>query len=68
MSGDAIAAVAADSEAIADEAIGLIDVDYEELPYVDDPVEALKPSAPLIHEDRNKYKNTPKLPEGMSGA
>ena len=40
MGGDAIAAVAADSEAIADEAIGLIDVDYEELPYVDDPVEA----------------------------
>ena len=27
----------------------------------------MKPSAPLIHEDRNKYKNTPKLPEGMSG-
>ena len=66
-SGDAVAAVAADSEAIADEAIGLIDVEYEELPYVDDPVEALKPTSPLIHEDRNKYKNAPKLPEGMSG-
>ncbi len=67
MAGDAIAAVAADSEAIADEAVGLIDFEYEELPYVDDPVEALKPSAPLIHEDRTKYKNAPKLPEGMSG-
>lgn len=67
MGGDAIAAVAADNEAIADEAIGLIDVEFEELPYVDDPLEALKPSAPLIHEDRNKYKNIPKLPEGMSG-
>jgi len=66
MGGDAIAAVAADSEAIADEAIDLIDFEYEELPYVDDPVEALKPSAPLIHEDRNKYKHIPKLPEGMS--
>jgi len=66
-SGDAIAAVAADSEAIADEAIGLIDVEYEELPYVDDPVEALKPTAPLIHEDRNKYRNAAKLPEGMPG-
>ena len=65
--GDAIAAVAAESEAIADEAIGLIDVEYEELPYVDDPIEALKPTSPLIHEDRNKYKNAPKLPEGMSG-
>ena len=42
--------------------------EYEELPYVDDPVEALKPTSPLIHEDRNKYKNAPKLPEGMSRA
>jgi CO/xanthine dehydrogenase Mo-binding subunit len=67
MVGDAVAAVAADSEAIADEAIGLIDVEYEELPYVDDPVEALKATAPLIHEDRNKYKNSPKFPEGISG-
>ena len=66
MGGDAVAAVAADSEEIAEEAIGLIDVQYEELPYVEDPVEALKPSAPLIHEDRNKYKNAPKLPEGVS--
>jgi CO/xanthine dehydrogenase Mo-binding subunit len=65
--GDAIAAVAAESEPIADEAIGLIDVEYEELAYVDDPIEALKPTSPLIHEDRNKYKNAPKLPEGMSG-
>jgi CO/xanthine dehydrogenase Mo-binding subunit len=63
--GDAVAAVAAESEAIADEAIGLIDVEYEELPYVEDPVEALNPTAPLIHEDRNKYRNAAKLPEGM---
>ncbi len=40
--------------------------EYEELPYVEDPVEALKPSAPLIHDDRGKYKNAPKLPEGVS--
>jgi len=67
MSGDAVAAMAADSEEIAEEAIGLIDVQYEELPYVEDPIEALKPSAPLIHEDRNKYRNAAKLPEGMPG-
>ncbi|HEX6173974.1 MAG TPA: xanthine dehydrogenase family protein molybdopterin-binding subunit [Candidatus Binatia bacterium] len=66
MTGDAIAAVAADTKEIADQAISLIDVEYEELPYVEDPVEALKPSAPLIHEDRGKYKNAPKLPEGVS--
>ncbi|MDH3444811.1 MAG: xanthine dehydrogenase family protein molybdopterin-binding subunit [Deltaproteobacteria bacterium] len=63
--GDAVAAVAADSEAIAEEAVSLIDVEYEELPHVDDAMEALKPDSPLIHEDRNKYKNAAKLPEGM---
>ncbi len=63
--GDAVAAVAADSEAIAEEAVNLIEVEYEELPHVDDPVDALNPNSPLIHEDRNKYKNAPKLPEGM---
>lgn len=66
MGGDAVAAVAADTEEIAEEAIGLIDVRYEELPFVEDPVDALKPDAPLIHEDRGKYKNAPKLPEGVS--
>ncbi len=66
MSGDAVAAVAAESEEIADEAIGLIEVEYDELPYVDDPVEALKPSAPLIHENRDTYKHAAKLPEGVS--
>lgn len=66
MAGDAVVAVAADSEAIAEEAIGLIEVQYDELPYVDDPVKALEPGSPLIHEDRNKYKNAPKLPEGIS--
>ena len=66
MGGDAVAAVAGDREEIAEEAIGLIDVQYEELPYVEDPVEALKASAPLIHDDRGKYNNAPKLPEGVS--
>lgn len=67
MAGDAVAAVAADTEAIAEEAIGLIEVQYQELPYIDDPIKALKTDSPLIHEDRNKYKNAPKLPEGVSG-
>lgn len=63
--GDAVAAIAAESVEIAEYAITLIDVDYEELPFVDDPVEALKPSAPLLHPDRSKYKNAPQLPEGV---
>ena len=65
MGGDAVAAVAADTEEIADEAVGLIEVEYEELPCVVDPVEALQPSSPLIHEDRSKYRNAPSLPEGI---
>ena len=63
--GDAVAAVAAESVEIAEHAITLIDVDYDELPFVDDPVEALKPSAPLLHPDRCKYKNAPQLPDGI---
>ncbi|MBU1626890.1 xanthine dehydrogenase family protein molybdopterin-binding subunit [bacterium] len=47
---DEIAAVAAISEDIAEEAINLIDVDYEPLPGVFDPIKAMEPDAPLIHE------------------
>src|SRR5262245_47547355 len=48
--GHAVAAVAAVSESVAKEAIGLIKVDYEVLPHVIDVVEAMKPDAPLLHE------------------
>lgn len=42
--------VAADSEEICDEALRLIDVEWEELPFVLDQEEALKPGAPLVDE------------------
>ena len=64
--GDAVAAVAADDEEIAEEAVTLIDVEYQELPSVDDVLEALRPNSPLIHEDRARYKNAPQVPEGIS--
>ena len=51
--GDALAAVAAIDEDTAEEAIGLIEVEYEELPAVFDPEEALKPQAPLVHGPKN---------------
>src|SRR3972149_12246615 len=52
--GDEVAAVAAVDEETAQEALELIQVDYEELPAVFDPEEAMKPEAPLIHEkERN---------------
>ena len=49
---DEIAAVAAETAAIAEEAIGLVEVDYEELPAVFDPVAAARPGAPRVHEER----------------
>src|ERR1044071_4263651 len=48
--GDPVAAVAAVDEATADEALALIDVDYDELPAVAGLEEALAPGAPLVHE------------------
>lgn len=49
---DEVAAVAARTPEIANEALTLIDVDYEELPAVFDSLEAMKKGAPLIHEQR----------------
>jgi 4-hydroxybenzoyl-CoA reductase subunit alpha len=48
--GDDVAAVCAIDPEIAEEALELIDVDYEELPAVFDPLESIKEGAPLIHE------------------
>jgi len=49
--GHAVAAVAATSNAIAKQALKLIAIDYQPLPHVIDAVEAMKPDAPLLHED-----------------
>ena len=49
--GDPIAAVAAESDELAEEALRLIDVEYEELPFYTDPIEAMADGAYLVHED-----------------
>ncbi len=49
--GHALAAVAAASKTIADEALALIEVDYEILPHVIDVDQAMKPDAPLLFEN-----------------
>ena len=49
--GHAVAAVAAVSEAIAAEALKLIEVEYEVLPHVLDVAQAMEPDAPLLHDD-----------------
>jgi CO/xanthine dehydrogenase Mo-binding subunit len=48
--GHAIAAVAATSAHEAEQALNLIQVDYEVLPAVTDVLEAMKPTAPVLHE------------------
>ena len=42
-------AVAAESEAVAEEALRLVKIDWEVLPFVLDPFEAMKPGAPVVH-------------------
>src|SRR3990172_6842980 len=49
---DEVAAVAATDAGIAEEALSLIEVEYEPLPAVFDAADALKPDAPLIHPER----------------
>lgn len=48
--GHPVAAVAATSQAIAREALKLIEVDYEVLPWVIDIDDAIRPDAPILHE------------------
>jgi CO/xanthine dehydrogenase Mo-binding subunit len=49
--GHALAAVAASTQEIADQALALIDVKYEVLPHVIDVEEAMADGAPILHDD-----------------
>ena len=51
--GDAVCLVAADTMELVEEAKKLVKVEYEELPAVFDPMEALKEGAPLVHKEGN---------------
>jgi CO/xanthine dehydrogenase Mo-binding subunit len=48
--GEPVAAVIAETEEIAEQALDLVEVAYEELPVLLDPEAALGPDAPLVHE------------------
>ncbi len=52
--GDRVAAVAADTRAQAEAAAAAIDVDYDELPAVFTPEDALADGAPVLHEDTSE--------------
>ncbi|MBI2360357.1 MAG: xanthine dehydrogenase family protein molybdopterin-binding subunit [Deltaproteobacteria bacterium] len=70
--GDRVAAVAADTPDAAEEALGLIDVEYEELPALFDPLQAMQPGALRIHEDVAGYDGAPQrrlaldVPNGLT--
>ncbi len=53
--GEPVAAVAATTPKIAEAALALIAVEYEDLPALHDPEEALAPEAPVLHSDLGEY-------------
>jgi len=59
--GEKVAVVAALDPDVAEEALGLIDVEYDDLPAVFDPLEAIKDGAPVLHENPGAYEGA--LPE-----
>ena len=62
--GDEVAAVAAVSEAVAKDALALIEVEYEELPFVVDAEEAMKSNAPKALETDSNIRETYTREEG----
>jgi len=56
--GEPVAAVAAEDLATAEEALALIQVDYEELPTVPNIEAAIEPGAPLVHEEKGSNIGT----------
>ena len=59
--GEQVAAVIATTQEIADNAVKLIKVDYEPLPVLQSPLDAIKPDAVLIHPDLGSYEVVPWL-------
>ncbi len=57
--GEKVAAVAAETEEAAEEALRLIEVQYEELPAVFDAHEAMEPGAPTLHPELSGYEGLP---------
>ncbi|MQG20919.1 MAG: xanthine dehydrogenase family protein molybdopterin-binding subunit [SAR202 cluster bacterium] len=64
--GERVAAVAAESMEIAQNAIDLIEVEYDPLPAIADPLESMKGDAFLLHPDVNDYVGLPKKLEKVS--
>jgi carbon-monoxide dehydrogenase large subunit len=54
--GEKVAAVAAEDLDAAEEALSLIEIEYEDLPAVFDPRKAMQAGAPVVHEELASYK------------
>jgi CO/xanthine dehydrogenase Mo-binding subunit len=63
--GEKVVAVAAENLEAADEALALVEVEYEELPGVFDPRKAMAAGAPLVHEELPSYKGFHAPPETL---
>jgi CO/xanthine dehydrogenase Mo-binding subunit len=61
--GEKVAAVAAEEPAIAEAALELIEVEYEVLDPVVDPLRAMDEDAPLLHPNQRSYVGLPQIPE-----
>lgn len=59
--GEKVAVVAAEDRDVAQEAAQLIEVEYEEIPAVFDPLVAITEGAPQLHEGLKDYKGLPRL-------
>lgn len=57
--GEKVAVVAAEDKEVAEEAASLVEVEYEELPAVFDPLVAIQEGAPILHEKLSSYMNLP---------
>jgi CO/xanthine dehydrogenase Mo-binding subunit len=66
--GEKVAAVAAEHRDVAEEALSLIEVEYEELPGIFDPQKALEPGAPVVHEELPSYQGFKALGERLPNA
>jgi len=64
--GEKVAAVAAETRLAAEQALELIEVEYEELEPLLDPLEAAKAGAPVLHPDLLTYKGLPVPVESVS--
>ena len=57
--GQKVVAVAAEDDDIAEEALNLIQIEYEELDPILDPSEAMKPGSPVLHPEFSTYAGLP---------